>query len=70
MRPFLAILALVLAATGAAFAQAWPARPVTLLVSFAPGGSSDMVARTLIPKLQEKLGGTVIVENKPGAGGE
>ncbi len=70
MKRFLATLALGLAATGAAFAQAWPtARPITLLVSFAPGGSSDMVARTLIPKLQEKLGATVIVENKPGAGG-
>lgn len=70
MKRFLATLALGLAATGAALAQAWPAaRPVTLLVPFPPGGSTDMIARTLGPKVQEKLGGTFIVDNKPGAGG-
>lgn len=70
MKRFIAALALGLAATGAALAQAWPtARPVTLLVSFPPGGSTDMIARTLGPKLQDKLGGTFIVDNKPGAGG-
>ncbi|WP_431262774.1 Bug family tripartite tricarboxylate transporter substrate binding protein [Roseateles chitinivorans] len=52
-----------------ALAQTWPARPVTLLVPFPPGGSTDMVARTLGVKLQEKLGGTFIVDNKAGAGG-
>jgi len=51
-------------------AQAWPtAKPVTLLVPFPPGGSTDMIARTLSPKLQEKLGGTFIVQNTSGAGG-
>lgn len=70
MKRFLATLALGLAATSAALAQAWPAaRPVTLLVPFPPGGSTDMIARTLGPKVQEKLGGTFIVDNKPGAGG-
>jgi tripartite-type tricarboxylate transporter receptor subunit TctC len=48
---------------------AWPAKPVTLLVPFPPGGSTDMIARTLGPKLQEKLGGTFIVANQAGAGG-
>ena len=52
-----------------ALAQTWPARPVTLLVPFPPGGSTDMVARTLGVKLQEKLGGTFVVDNKAGAGG-
>ena len=70
MKRFLATLALGLATAAAAMAQAWPnARAVTLLVPFPPGGSTDMIARTLGPKLQEKLGGTYIVENKPGAGG-
>ena len=52
-----------------AFAQAWPAKPVTLLVPFPPGGSSDAIARTLGSKLQEKLGGTFVIDNRGGAGG-
>jgi tripartite-type tricarboxylate transporter receptor subunit TctC len=66
----LAALALGLLAAGGAIAQAWPTKQqVTLLVPFPPGGSTDMIARTLGPKLQEKLGGTFIVDNKAGAGG-
>jgi tripartite-type tricarboxylate transporter receptor subunit TctC len=69
MRKILATLALGLAAASGAFAQAWPSKPVTLLVPFPPGGSTDLIARTLGAKLQEKLGGTFIVDNKAGAGG-
>jgi tripartite-type tricarboxylate transporter receptor subunit TctC len=69
MKKLLAGLALGLAAANAAQAQAWPSKPVTLLVPFPPGGSTDMIARTLGPKLQEKLGGTFIVQNMAGAGG-
>jgi tripartite-type tricarboxylate transporter receptor subunit TctC len=68
MRRVLAALALGLAATGA-LAQAWPSKPVTMIVPFPPGGSTDMIARSVVPKLQEKLGGTFIVDNRPGAGG-
>jgi tripartite-type tricarboxylate transporter receptor subunit TctC len=64
-----ATLALGLAVAGEAQAQAWPSKPVTLLVPFPPGGSTDLIARTLAPKLQEKLGGNFIVENKAGATG-
>lgn len=55
--------------TSPALAQAWPAKPVTLLVPFPPGGSSDAIARLLGNKLQEKLGGSFVVDNRGGAGG-
>jgi tripartite-type tricarboxylate transporter receptor subunit TctC len=50
-------------------AQSWPTRPIKLLVGFAPGGGTDIVARSLAPRLSELLGQPVIVENKPGASG-
>ena len=65
----LAALVAALLTANAAQAQAWPNKPVTLLVPFPPGGSTDLIARTLGPKLQEKLGSTFIVTNLAGAGG-
>jgi tripartite-type tricarboxylate transporter receptor subunit TctC len=69
MKRLIASFALTVAASATAFAQAWPAKPVTLLVPFPPGGSTDMIARTLGTKLQEKFGQGFVVENKAGAGG-
>ena len=64
MRNTLTTLALALAVTTGAHAQAWPAKPVTLLVPFPPGGSTDMIARRLGTKLQDKLGGIFIVDTR------
>src|SRR5688572_16261040 len=50
-------------------AQSYPSRPVTIIIPFAPGGGSDVVARAIAPLLGQKLGGTVVVENVSGAAG-
>lgn len=69
-RRTLATLAFALALPFAASAQEWPAaKPITYVVPFTPGGSTDIVGRTLSAKLQESLKQTVVVENKPGQGG-
>ena len=52
-----------------AFAQAWPARPVKLIVPNSPGGMADVAARIVAQRLSETWGQQVIVENRPGAGG-
>jgi tripartite-type tricarboxylate transporter receptor subunit TctC len=58
-----------LSATQAAHAQAYPSQNITLLIPYPPGGSADIVARPLAAELQSRLGKTVIVDYKPGAGG-
>ena len=54
---------------GAVHAQAWPSKPITYVVPFPPGGTTDVLARILGQKLGAALGTTIVVENKPGAGG-
>ena len=49
---------------------AWPEKPIKVLIGYAPGGSTDVVARLIAPKLGEKLGQPIIVENKPGGAGD
>jgi tripartite-type tricarboxylate transporter receptor subunit TctC len=65
-----AALALGLAAGAAPVqAQAWPAKPIRIVVPFPPGGIVDTLARQLQPRLQQALGQTLIIDNKSGAGG-
>ena len=65
----IAVVAALLATAGAAHAQEWPTRPVTLVVTFAAGSGDDLVARSIAPRISELLGQQVVIENVGGAGG-
>jgi tripartite-type tricarboxylate transporter receptor subunit TctC len=64
-----ALLAALLVAAVPALA-AWPEKPIKVFIGYAPGGSTDVVGRLLAPRLQEKLGQPIVIENKPGGAGD
>lgn len=61
--------AALFAFSNAALAK-YPEKPIVLIVAYAPGGSTDVAARTMVPYLEKYLGGTIVVKNYPGAGGQ
>ena len=62
-------VALLILVAGTAYAQDYPTKPVRMIVPFAPGGASDVVARIISPGLTKELGQTIIVDNRSGASG-
>ena len=67
MRKLIAVLALLVAS--AAMAQPYPARPIRLIVPAAPGGGTDITARSIVPAIADNLGQPIVIENRGGAGG-
>ena len=66
----MAVAALVGSGTALAQANAYPTKVITLVVTYPPGGGADVMARLIAPKMSETLGQTIVIDNRPGAGGQ
>jgi len=64
------LAALLFSLAACSLQAAWPEKPIKVLIGYTPGGSTDVVARLLSPKLTEKLGQPIVIENKPGGAGD
>src|SRR5262245_11108264 len=64
-----AFIAGMVYAGGVAWSQAYPAKPVRVIIPFPPGGANDITARIVLPKLSERMGQSFVIENRSGAGG-
>jgi tripartite-type tricarboxylate transporter receptor subunit TctC len=69
LKALLALAALTLPAAPAGAQGAFPSKPLNFVIPFGPGGATDIIARTIQPKLTERFGQPVLIDNKPGAGG-
>lgn len=69
VRTFAALIAGMLCVASVAWSQAYPAKPVRVIVPFPPGGANDIIARVVLPKLSEQMGKIFIIDNRSGAGG-
>jgi tripartite-type tricarboxylate transporter receptor subunit TctC len=69
LRASAALCALAFAATAPVFAQQFPSKPIRMVVPFAPGGNTDIIARSFTPKMGELLGQQILTDNRGGAGG-
>jgi tripartite-type tricarboxylate transporter receptor subunit TctC len=63
------LLAILFCFSAVASAQSWPAKPIRYIVPFPPGGSSDLISRAIAPRLSERLGQPIVIENVGGGGG-
>jgi len=68
-RPIAAFFACMLCSAGVVWSQAFPAKPVRVIVPFPPGGANDIVARIVFQKVSEQMGQSFVIENRSGAGG-